>query len=100
MGSKTQKECIKKASEIAKSREMDASAKKEKELHLNAEKTMKDKEKARPTMVKKERKQSVDSEEEKAKEVEKPSWNNDQQKQMENGMKTVPASVPTKERWV
>ena len=38
-----------------------------------------------------------DSDEE---EPEKPAWNNEQQKQMEQGMKDVPASVPTKERWV
>jgi len=28
------------------------------------------------------------------------NWNAEQQKQMELGMKQVPASVPTKERWV
>lgn len=27
-------------------------------------------------------------------------WTNEQQKQMEKGMKEVPASVPTKERWI
>ena len=28
------------------------------------------------------------------------AWTNDQQKQMEAGMKSVPSSMPTKERWI
>jgi len=29
-----------------------------------------------------------------------PDWNPDQQKQLENGMREFPASIPVKERWV
>ena len=38
-----------------------------------------------------------------AKPAEQPAadaWTNEQQKQMEKGMREVPASVPTKERWI
>jgi hypothetical protein len=32
--------------------------------------------------------------------VEEDVWTVEQQKQMETGMKTFPASLPTKERWI
>ena len=37
---------------------------------------------------------------EKADQPDADVWTNEQQKQMENGMKEIPASVPTKERWI
>lgn len=43
------------------------------------------------------------AEEKKAAEVAKPAedvWTQEQQKQLENGMREVPASIPTKERWL
>lgn len=60
--------------------------------------------KAKREQIKKEMKEKAKAEESKKK-VATPvpdpnAWSNDQQKQMEKGMKEVPASVPTKERWI
>lgn len=52
METKTQKECIKKAQEIAKKREMDQAEKREKQELLNAQKAQAEKEKSKPTTVK------------------------------------------------
>ncbi len=52
IGSKTHKDVIKKAQEIAKKREMDAEEKKQKEAQILADKVAKDLEKSKPTMTK------------------------------------------------
>lgn len=98
---------------------MDAAEKKEEALRIQAEKEQAEKEKNKPTKVKVAKKVESDSEEEVKQQTapaKRPAtataaapvpgptdvnyWSPDQQKQMEQGMKTVPASVPAKERWV
>jgi len=84
-------------------REMDAEEKKEKALKLQLEAEMAEKDKKKPTTVKVTKKAENSDEEENKQQTALEAvdgWSIEQQKQMEDGMKQIPASVPAKQRWV
>ena len=99
VATKSQKEVIKKAQEIAQKREKDAADRKEKETQQKEKTLLLQKQTIQklaeaPTPVAAAKPVPEETTEAVS------GWTAEQQKQMELGMKQVPATVATKERWI